>query len=187
MVVQSLTIQHMVKSRPTMSFQPTLDQPRHLNLIAILPTILQSVANQYLDSHATGMAGDAIVTRLEKNQSTQKSRPTMLFRPTLAQPRHLKQAAILLNVVMHKGDSHATGMAGNAIVTLLKRHQFTPRSRQTMSFQPTLDQPRHLNQTAILPNAAMHIQELPATGMAGHATVILLKKNHLNFLVLQRK
>ena len=133
------------------------------------------------------MAGDAIVTRLEKNQSTQKSRPTMLFRPTLAQPRHLKQAAILLNVVMHKGDSHATGMAGNAIVTLLKRHQFTPRSRQTMSFQPTLDQPRHLNQTAILPNAAMHIQELPATGMAGHATVILLKKNHLNFLVLQRK
>ena len=133
------------------------------------------------------MAGDAIVTRLEKNQSTQKSRPTMLFRPTLAQPRHLKQAAILLNVVMHKGDSHATGMAGNAIVTLLKRHQFTPRSRQTMSFQPTLDQPRHLNQTAILPNAAMHIQELPATGMAGHATVILLKKNHPNFLVLQRK
>ena len=92
--------QSIQRSRQTISFQHTHHQLRYMNLIAILLTILQSVAIQYLDSHAPGMAGDAIVIPpLEKNLSTLRSRQTMSFQLILAQPKHLTLLIVLDHLV----------------------------------------------------------------------------------------
>ena len=85
MVVQSLTIQLIAKSRQTMPFQLILAQPRHLNQTAVLNNAAM-ITQELL---VTGMAGHAIVTLLERNQSILRSRQTMSSQLTLAQPKHL--------------------------------------------------------------------------------------------------